>query len=256
MRHAGAIYWSQIRAMTIANLKSRYRKTVAGFFWVVLNPLIMFGVQAFVFRRIMKIQIPNYSMFLLSGLLPWIFISQSLEMTTSVFISSGPILRSFSIHPLVFLAAQLLDNLINFTAAFLMLYVPLWFYNPPNIAGLVLLPISIAVLIIGVLGMSWILATSQVLMRDTRFMLSFALNIGFFLTPIFYPREFVPPQYRFLSDYNPIFRLIDPFRYSIYQYDLLQFARAIALAAGVALASLAAAVLLWRRKETGVYLAL
>src|SRR5271154_4561101 len=102
------IFVRQSRALAAANLKSRYRRTVAGFLWVVLNPLIMFGVQSMIFRHVLKIQISNYFLFLLSGLLPWIFITQSMDMCTSLFQANGGVLKSFHLNPLVLLTAQLI----------------------------------------------------------------------------------------------------------------------------------------------------
>ena len=64
-------------ALTIANMKSRYRRTFAGFIWVIMNPILVFLIQNFVFRNILNIKIDHYVLFLLGGLLPWIFISQT-----------------------------------------------------------------------------------------------------------------------------------------------------------------------------------
>src|ERR1035437_5970491 len=85
----------QVRALTVANLKSRYRKTFVGFLWVILNPLILYGVQSLVFMKFLKLQVPNYTLFLLSGLLPWVFIVQSVEMCTSLIVINGKLFKSF-----------------------------------------------------------------------------------------------------------------------------------------------------------------
>lgn len=250
------IHWGQVKALTKANLKSRYRKTIAGFIWVVMNPIIMFSVQSLVFRKFLKLEMPNYMMFLLSGLLPWIFISQSLEMCTGLFVNSGRVIKAFSVHPLVFLASQLIDNLINFIAAFTLVFIPLAVSQPTNIIGLLLLPICMLVLGAGALGMAWVFATLHCLLRDTRFVVTFVLSIGFFLTPVFYPREYVPEEMRFMVDINPIHRLIDPFRHSIYRFDAVAFGHSIGVAILVSALSLAAAYLLWRSKRNVVYLSI
>ena len=69
--------WQQIKVLTVANMKARYRKTMIGFFWVVLGPILMYSVQAFVFQKFLKLELHNYYLFLLGGLLPWIFITSS-----------------------------------------------------------------------------------------------------------------------------------------------------------------------------------
>ena len=86
-------FWVQVWELTVASLKSRYRKTFAGFLWVVLNPLMMFGVQSLVFKTFMKIQVPDYHLFLLGGLLPWIFFSSTIQMGTPIFVTQSHLLR-------------------------------------------------------------------------------------------------------------------------------------------------------------------
>ena len=75
------IFIRQLISLTFANMKARYRKTLAGFIWVILNPIILYSVQSIVFRKILKIDVPDYSLFLMGGLLPWIFITNTLEMS-------------------------------------------------------------------------------------------------------------------------------------------------------------------------------
>ena len=108
------IFLSQVNALTVASLKGRYRKTAAGLLWVVLNPLLTFGVQALVFGYFIKMDVDNYLLYLVAGLIPWIFISQTLEMTTPVFVASGALMKSFAASPLVYLCSQVADNFFNF----------------------------------------------------------------------------------------------------------------------------------------------
>jgi lipopolysaccharide transport system permease protein len=250
------VFWTQARALTAANLKSRYRNTFAGFFWVILSPLITFGTQSFVFHTILRLQVPNYHIFLLSGLLPWIFIQQSVEMCTSLYTTSSRLLKSLPVHPLVYLAAQLLDNLVNFLAVFFVLLLPAVSFGQINLVALLLLPVPIFFLLLGVFGICWLLAVLQVFLRDTRFIASFALNIIFFLTPIFYPVEFVPEKYRWMVTLNPVNHLIRPFRSLLHEFSLEAFGQAIVKSAMVSVLLAAAAILFWRAKRNEVYHAL
>ena len=90
---AEVTFWRQVLALTRANLKARYRKTAAGFLWVVLNPLILYAAQSLVFERFLNLRVPRYSLFLGSGLLPWVFSAQTLEMCTSLFVTHGRLIR-------------------------------------------------------------------------------------------------------------------------------------------------------------------
>jgi ABC-type polysaccharide/polyol phosphate export permease len=244
----------QVQSLTVANLKTRYRQTLAGFFWVVFNPLVMYGVQSLVFRKFLRLEVPDYSMFLLSGLLPWIFIVQSVEMSTSIFVTNGRLLKSFPIHPLVCLLAQLCDNVVNFLAAFLLLGVPTWILHPGHVLGLLLLPLALVTLFCAVFALCWLLATLQVFFRDTRFIVSFVMSIAFFLTPVFYPVDFVPSQFRWIILINPFHHLLVPFRQTLYVFEPRAFMQAIGVAGLIAAALFGFASILWSKKRNEVYL--
>jgi lipopolysaccharide transport system permease protein len=250
---ATQVFLDQVVALARANLKARYRKTFAGFLWVILNPVLIFCVQAMVFRAVLKIEMPRYGLFLLTGLLPWLFISQTAEMCTSIFTTSGRLLKSYPVSPLVYLGAQLVDCAINFTAAFAVVLVPVWLLQPADARGFLLLPLAFPPLVLGVLGMAWLLAIAQVYFRDTRFLVTFAMGILFYLTPIFYPLGIIPESVAWLAGANPLYLLIAPFRSAIYEYQPAAFAVDIACAWGVAALWLATASLAWKRGRNGIY---
>lgn len=238
--------------MTAANLKCRYRKTVAGFLWVVLNPMVTFGVQALVFGQFLKIDLNHYLLFLVSGLVPWIFIAQTLEMSASVFVNSGQLMKSFEASPLVYLSAQVFDNTINFVAGFFIALLPVWALTTGVSYKVVMLPLPMITLGLGVFAMAWLLATLQVFFRDTRFLVTFALQLGFFLTPIFYPRNFVPSALQWLVDINPLYRLIAPFQILIHGQSTVLFSYSLAMAALTAALLWGLAIWLWFRRRNMV----
>lgn len=243
----------QVRLFTSANLKARYRKTIAGFLWVIANPIIMYGAQALVFKSFLHLQIPNYALFLLSGLLPWIFLTQSMDMCTSIFVNSSTLLKSFQVNPMVYLVAQLADNAVNFLAVFTILLIPVWIAHPSNLIGLLLLPLSFITLAAGALGLCWLLATAQVFFRDTRFLVQFVTSVGFFLTPIFYSKDFIPEKWRMLFLSNPFYLLLAPFREAIYDFTFAGFIKALAGALLTASLLLGMAYYFWKKKRNAVY---
>lgn len=204
--------------LTKAQMKSRYRKTIAGFMWVVLNPILLFAVHALIFKAILKINIPNYFLFLLGGLLPWVFITNNMLMTTNAFIVQREIIRSFTLSPLSLLFAHTIDNFINFLAAFFILFIGLAFYGTPDFYCLWVLPLAIISLLIFNLALATILATLQVFFRDIQFITQFVNNILYLLTPIFYPPEFIPEGFRWAVMVNPYYLIIQPFQIILNNY--------------------------------------
>ncbi|MCO4792574.1 MAG: ABC transporter permease [Bacteriovoracaceae bacterium] len=248
------LYWEQVKNLTVANMKSRYRKTFAGFLWVVMSPILIYSVQSLVFKHFLKIAIPNYSLFLLGGILPWIFVTTSIEMCTPLFLTTRDVLLGFKINPLVILLSQLLDNFFNFLFAFLILLIPTWIFFGENIQGLPYLIFALINLVLGVTGVTWILSILQVFYRDTRFVLPFITNVALFLTPIFYPPEFVPENIRAIIVLNPLYILILPVRTCIYNFGSSEFLNQILAANFVTASSLLIAFYYWRKKRNEFYI--
>lgn len=246
-------FWTQVWDLTVASLKSRYRKTLAGFIWVILNPLLQFGIQSLVFKKFLKLDVPNYYLFLLGGLLPWIFITTTLQMSTPVFVSHSHLLKSFRINPFVILGAQILDNFINFVASFLLILFPFFVFSSQDIIPLTLLPISVIPLLIGVTSLSMIFAIFNVFFRDTNFIIGFLLSLVFFITPIFYPISFVPENWRFLVSFNPIYYLIEPIKILIYDSNLSLFVDSFGKSFGVSLFFLVLSMIIWGKKKNDFY---
>ena len=248
----------QSRVLTISNLKGRYRKTWAGFLWVVLNPLILFGTQCLVFKLFLKVEVPNYALFLVSGLLPWLFFTQSLDMCMPILQWSGRLFKSMPIHPMVYLLAQVLDNFINFLAAFLLILLPVWIVGMTEFhwQALALLPLAVFSLVMGVSGIAWIASILQVFFRDTRYVVNFGVHMLFFLTPIFYPVSFVPEGLRWLVDLNVLYQLISPFRFLIHDFDLRLALGALGRSFAVGAVFFGGAILLWRKVRNALYFAL
>jgi lipopolysaccharide transport system permease protein len=246
-------YWNQMLDLTLASLKARYRKTWAGFLWVILNPLMMFGVQSLVFRKFLRLDMPDYYLFLLGGLLPWIFLSSTVSMGTPLFVSQAQLLKSFKVNPLVILGSQVLDNFINFLASFFLILLPFYLASERSLLQLTLLPLPFITLLISAMALSVILGTLNVFFRDISFVVGFSFSLLFFLTPIFYPREYVPEELRGFVDYNPIHYILHPFRKLIYENSLSGFFETLTYSLGVALLLSLLAITIWRRRRNDFY---
>ena len=243
----------QIRELTLASIKSRYRKTWAGFIWVILNPLLMFGVQSLVFKKFLRLDIPDYFLFLLGGLLPWIFLNTTIQMGTPVFVTQSQLLRSFKINPMVILSSQVIDCFLNFLASFILILLPLYLLSDRSFLSLLLLPIALIPLFLGTLGLTITLSILNVFFRDLNFVMGFFFSLLFFLTPVFYPKEFVPHEYQWMISFNPIIYLIDPFRSVIYQNDIGLFFIAFIKGMAVAIGFIFLSFYTWRRRRNEFY---
>jgi len=241
------------KELTAAQLKSRYRRTVAGFLWVVLSPILIYSVQAFIFKHVLQIQVANYAVFLLGGLLPWVFFSSSLDMGIPVLTSSKHLLSVFKVPPAVLIFSSILDNWINFIAAFLIILIPCLMMNSFSWTGLLMLPFALIVLLLGIGSVVFFASLFNVFYRDVKYVLHLGTSMLFFLTPIFYPLEFIPEQFRFLASLNPLYILISPVRICIYSFSMEAFVPALAKAAVISLFLAGIAKLYWRKRINELY---
>jgi ABC-type polysaccharide/polyol phosphate export permease len=246
--------WRQIRAMTAASIKSRYRNTIAGLIWVVLSPVLLYTAQAFAFRYVLKINFENYPLFLVTGLIPWIFLIQSIAMGTTLFTTQARMFKSFPIHPLACLIAMLMDNLVNFTLAFFVILIPVALKTAPGIIGhFVLFPLPMLSIFIAAVGFSWMLATLQVFFHDTRYVVEFITSIAFYITPIFYPSTFVDEQYRWILDLNPLVTLFYPLQALARDQIPSDFWMRLLSSYAISLTALLFASIFWSRKRAAAY---
>lgn len=240
--------------MTISLMKARYRKTFAGFLWVLLNPIIMFGAQSIAFKKFLKLDIPNYHLFLTSNLIPWIFIIANLQMCTSIFEEKRGILKSYQVNPVIFLFSQIFDNFFNFLCTFTLLLIPLMFMARTPLIGLAHLVFCLPLLLISSFLISGIAAFMQVFYKDIKFVVQFLTGVIFFVTPIFFPAEYVPENYRFLIDYNIFYIVIKPINICIYNFNATLFWEALSRQIVTILLLSLWSFYIWRKKRNEFYL--
>lgn len=251
------LIFRQSYAFCLSSLKSRYRKTLAGFVWVLLNPLLMFGVQSIVFKKILKIPVPDFYLFLVGGLIPWIFISQTICMSASILTANSGILKAFRLNPLVLVNSSYFDNLFNFFIATVIITTPVLIFSDLGPQwGVLLAPLALVPMIIGSFALSSLVAVLNVFYRDTSYVLNFIFSIFFFVTPIFYPIEFVPLEFHWMIEINPFYHLINPYRFTLYQPLSMALIPLMLKAFGWALGLSAVSALYWRKKKNELFISI
>lgn len=207
--------------LTYFQMRSKYRKTLAGFVWVIAYPIISFIIQATVFDKILKLNIQNYPLFLLSGLLPWVFISQSVTSFASSLVHSREVLLTFKVHPNYIIGANVLDNFFNYLVATLILIVALMGLGMMSFSlpQLVLFLLSTLVLLVFGFVLTMIISFLHVFYRDIQFVSTFLLGLAFFVTPIFYSRDYLEASFPWILKINLFYPLIALFQNSLYELN-------------------------------------
>lgn len=211
---------------------SRYRRAWAGFLWVIANPILTFTIQALIFKNILKIELENYPAFLVSGLLPWFFISQSLYVVTNALVTSREVLLGFKIHPFTIISSQVLDQFVSFSVAFLLIgsFTIKFGVHEPFLLKMILVLMSTITLCLFTVFITNLVAFWHVFYRDIQFIVQFAMNLAFYLTPIFYEAKSLGP-YQWILKFNFFYPFIQLYQSSLYTYNLTQWGHSFSLCA-------------------------
>lgn len=181
-------YRDLIYNLVVRDLKVRYKNSVLGILWSLLNPLLMMLVFTFVFSVLTgRSQLPAYPAFVLCGLLAWNLFSASVTGATVSIVGNASLVKKVYFPREVLPISVVLSNLVNYLLALpVYLILATLLGRPPTLWAL-LLPAVIIVQLVFTLGISFILATVNVFYRDTQIVLQVVMLAWFFLTPIFYP---------------------------------------------------------------------
>ncbi|HTU47529.1 MAG TPA: ABC transporter permease [Bryobacteraceae bacterium] len=230
-------YRELIWALAMKELKIRYKRSVLGFLWALLNPMLLMLVLSVVFSTIMKINIPNYPIFLLSVLLPWTFFAQSLSYAVESIVGNADLIKKVRVSKLVFPVAAVISNLINLLLSMIPLALIVLVMRHPFHITWLYLPVPLLALTIFTLGATFFFAAANVYYRDVAHILQILLQAWFYVTPIIFSIDFFPAHYRWIFKLNPIQFVLNGFRLSVY-YGLLPTPQSIAVSFICAFAAL------------------
>lgn len=219
-------YRELIWALAIKELKIRYKRSVLGFLWALLNPMLLMLVLTVVFSTIMSFNIPHYAIFLLSVLLPWTFFTQCLSYAVESIVGNGELIKKVRVAKLVFPVAAVVSNMINLLLSMIpLVFIVLVMRHPFHITWFYL-PVPMLALTIFTLGGTFFFAAANVYYRDVAHILQIVLQAWFYVTPIIFSIDFFPAKYRWIFKLNPIQYILNGFRLSVY-YGLLPSAQSI-----------------------------
>ncbi|MBI1875535.1 MAG: ABC transporter permease [Acidobacteria bacterium] len=195
---------SLVMTLVGRDLLARYKGSTLGVLWSLMHPLVLAAVYTFAFKFVIQIQIPNYVVFLLAGLLPWLFFASSLGIATTSIVDSGPLVKKVAFPREALPVASVLAQLVHFALAyFVALPIVAGYYGLLR-PGYLALPLIMALQILFTTGFAVALSVSQVYLRDTRHLLEVGLQVVFWATPIVYSLQNAPEAMRRTVLVNPL----------------------------------------------------
>lgn len=229
-------YRDLVRGLVQRDLRLRYKGSTLGFAWSLLNPLLMAAVYTVAFKFIIRIQIDRFPLFLLSGLLPWMFFSTALLQATGSIADNGALVRKVAFPRLALPAGAVVSQFVQFLLMYVVIVpVALGLGSDITPALVALVPIA-ALHLVFTAGLALVAATAYVYFRDTRHLLEVGLQVWFWVTPIVYAVTLVPVDYRRWFALNPMAHFVGAYQHVVLDQqwpDVVAFG-AMGLAAGVA----------------------
>jgi homopolymeric O-antigen transport system permease protein len=220
------------------NITTRYRRSLLGVAWTMLNPLLTTVVMAIVFSQLFVSQIDHYAVYVLAGLVAWGFFAQTSAAIMSELIWGGGLLHRVYLPRTIFAFSALGTGLVNVGLAIVPLLGVMLVTGAPLTPALLALPVAVLVLAVFTLGLGLVLSTLAVQFGDVIDMYQILLTAWMYLTPVIYPIEIIPETYRWLLLLNPMYYFVELFRVPIQYGRLPDLSTALASLA-IALVTLA-----------------
>jgi lipopolysaccharide transport system permease protein len=199
------------------DVKVRYKQTVVGVAWVVLQPLLSMGVFTIFFGRLAKLPSDGlpYPVFYFAALVPWTYFASALQNATSVVVENQRVITKVYFPRLILPLSSVVSGLVDFSIAFVVLVLmTLGFRFTPGTAML-WLPVFLLLAIATALGIGLWLSALNALYRDVRYVTPFLVQFWMLASPVAYPSSLVPAKWRWLYGLNPMAGVIEGFRWAL-----------------------------------------
>lgn len=224
---------------TWRDIKVKYKQTALGVIWVVLQPLLLMAIFTYFFGQVLGVEPEGmpYEVFAFSGVLLWNFFSSAVTNAGNSMVANASIIKKIYFPRLVIPLSSVIVALVDLFITFILFFVFLAVYgHPVQWLALAYWPLAILLGIVGATGLGCLLAALMVKYRDFRFIVPFALQIAFFVTPVVYPVSRITfPYLKYILALNPMYGAITLFRLPLMQthageYNLIIISVASALA--------------------------
>jgi lipopolysaccharide transport system permease protein len=235
------------------DLKVRYKQTILGAVWAIIQPLmsmiiftILFGKGAGLETRTGDVP---YALYVYAGLLPWTFFANAITAAGTSLVTNRSLITKVYFPRLMIPISTVGAGLVDSAIAFLVLVAMMVWYGVSPGMGVLLLPFVTLFLSFAAVGVGSLLSGLTVVYRDFRYIAGFMTQMWMFVTPIIYPASMVPERWRWVLTLNPMSGLIDAFRYSLLGYPSEGVATGLAISCILTLVTLALGVIYFSREE-------
>ncbi len=197
-----------IRQLVSRDFKTKYKRSVLGMLWSFLNPLLTMSIQYVVFSTIFQSTIPNFVVYLLSGIICFNFFNEATSMCLMSIIGNATLINKVYVPKYIYPFSRTISSTVNLLLSLVPLLIMMLITRTPITPAVLLLPFALVMLFFFSYGIGLILATMMVFFRDTQFLWGIFSMLLMYLTPIFYPESIIPARFLPIYRLNPINRVI------------------------------------------------
>lgn len=237
-----------IQQLVLRDNKVKYKQSVLGYLWSLLNPLLMMIVMTAVFSHIFRFDIPNFPIYFLCGNIMFSFFQESTTLALSSIIANAGLLKKVYIPKYTIPLSRVLSSFLNCVYSLSALFIILLLSKTPLSVFFFLIPFPFLYLFVFSLGISLILSILATLFRDTLHLYSVLTVVWMYLTPIFYPIEAVPHNIQVLIRYNPLYHFVTMLR-EIILYGQIPTLQSHVICVAYAILSISVGTLIFKENQ-------
>ena len=242
-------YRDLLYILTMRDIKVRYKQTILGAAWAIIQPLFTMLIFTLFFGRLAGVPsdgIP-YPIFAYAGLLPWTFFSSAVTNSGNSLVGNSNLITKVYFPRMIIPMASVGSGLVDFAIAFGLLLILMIYYGVGFHLSMIMLPVLVLLTSVLAMGVGMIFSALNVKFRDIRHALPFFIQLGLFISPIIYPPTIVPEQYRWVLAFNPLTGIIEGFRSAIFGREFDWFS--LGISAIITFAILFYAAFMFKRME-------
>ena len=227
-------YRELLFVLTMRDIKVRYKQTVLGFAWAIIQPVMLMVVFAIFFGGLAKMPSDGfpYPIFVYAALLPWTFFANAVTNSANSLVGSANLVSKVYFPRLIIPLSSVGSGLVDFAIAAVVLLLLMLYYGISWTPNLLMAPVLVAGAVLTALGVGTCLAALNVAYRDFRYVIPFLVQFWMFATPVVYPASLVPQEWKWVLFLNPMAGVIEGFRSAFLgrAFDVLGLSVSLAVA--------------------------
>lgn len=205
-------YEPLLKELVIRDIKVRYRRSILGLLWTVLNPLLMMVVMTTVFSKLFVNDIENFSVYYLTGYILYMFVNESTNSALFSVVYNGTLMKKVYIPKYMFPLSKVASSLVNLGFSFIAMFIVMILTCTKLQATILLTPLIICYVTLFATGLGLILSTIYVFFRDCGHFYGVVMLVWMYLTPLFYPKDILGEQLQHYLVLNPLYHYVTYFR--------------------------------------------